>query len=233
MQRCFSDEELRLLDKQGLTGKEIAERLGVTPGAVSRRRKRLGLLTAARLHGEAEAAQHVGTSLRAMQELVGSLERVKKLSNACDAWLTDPASPDTYSVEPRADEVEVTYRVEVPTDDGFRVERRKRPLGELLGLLEGHDQDGARFVGMMRSEWRHADPRELILKTAAEVRQTVGMAADLARQLADARIMEEFRQLLLAEIQRLEPAAATRLADALQRRILLRAALPDPLPVLE
>lgn len=49
--RKFSDDELRRLHGQGLTRREIAERLGVCVATVSRHAKRLGLT--GRKHPEA------------------------------------------------------------------------------------------------------------------------------------------------------------------------------------
>ena len=71
---------------------------------------------------------------------------------------------------PRAEDVTVTYR---EGGDEDRKPWRKALLSELLPLLED--------AGLMvqHSEWRHADPRELIIKTAGAISKQLELAAKL------------------------------------------------------
>lgn len=150
-----------------------------------------------------------------MGELTGSLHKVNKLFAACDEWLTDANDAAKYDLGPRAQEVTVTYLV--PTDKGFRKE--KATLAELLA------RTGEGFVEEVQS--KHADPRELILKTACEVRQVVATCADLAKTLADIRVMMMFREAVLAEIAKVEPEVAERITEAIRRSLVLQGFLGE------
>lgn len=107
--------------------------------------------------------------------------------DACDAWLRDVEDPRRYDLGPRSEEVQVTYLA--PGADGKASVRRRAPLSSLLKAVE----DGGFEV--IHSETRIADPRELILATARELRQTVGRGVELARELTEQQI--EFVQACL------------------------------------
>ena len=101
-------------------------------------------------------AQQVIDSQSLLVQLQTAVDRIKKLSNACDKWLTDPDNPEEYTLEPRAEEIKVIYGEQVG-DDWIK---RKAPLSELIGKLE--EDKGVRVATL---EHKHADPRELVLKT--------------------------------------------------------------------
>lgn len=42
-------------------------------------------------------------------ELFKCFQRVSKLSDACEEWLSDPDDPDAYTLEPRSTELNVIY----------------------------------------------------------------------------------------------------------------------------
>lgn len=145
--------------------------------------------------------------------------------DACDEWLRDADDPAKYDIGARADEIEVTYEVEVTSGDTLRIEKRKKPLTFLMDQLDGYDEDGARFVGWKHGETKRADPRELILKTSQETRGNLSLAADLARTLADIRVMHTFREVTLQEIAKVAPEVAERIAEAVRRSIVLQGLL--------
>jgi hypothetical protein len=228
----FTDEQLRQDVRAGLSGAEIARKYGVAPQSVHERLQRMGLAKAAMVTAPAETERFVQGSLNAMAQLTRSLSRVNKLQDACDGYLTDPNDPERYDVGPHAHDIKVRYDVEVSLPDGkFRTERRVKPLPELLDVLE-HDEDGARIVcNSLRGEFKHKDPRQLILDTAQETRATIQTAADLARSLADMKAMIAFREALLAAISQVDQDVARRIAEAVQRTTVLRGVVDDIKPV--
>ncbi len=109
-----------------------------------------------------------------MAELHRCLVRVNLLFDACDRWLRDPDNPEQYDVGPRAEDVTVTYWAPGPTG---RPIRKKAKLSRLLARLEdaGTDVD--------HGETRHADPRDLLLKTADRLQASLELLARLTKQL--------------------------------------------------
>ena len=113
-------------------------------------------------------------ALDVMAELRRVFVRCNLLADACDAWLRDPTDPTRYDLGPRAEEVQVIYREAGP--DG-KVIRQKAPLDELLGRVaaEGRQVDGW--------ESKRADPRDLVLRTAAQLRPSIELLAKLLGEL--------------------------------------------------
>lgn len=212
--RKVTDEQLRADMQSGLKAVQIATKYGVTEGAISRRLKRLDAATTAVAVAPEESRRYVHRSIDAMGELTDSLHHVKKLMAACDEWLTDADDPEKYDIGPRSDEIHVTY-YEVLTNDQRK--KVKKPLSELVRIVE------QRFE-VDSVESKHADPRELILKTAQEVRATISTASELAQTILNIRAMNAFRDALLAEIAKVEPDVASRIAEAVRRSHLLHAA---------
>lgn len=229
----FTDAQLRAALAEGLKPNDIAARFGVTRQAVHLRVKQLRLTTTAAVVAPQESERHVRAQTDVIEQLARSLSKVNLLMEACDEWLRDAEDLTKYDIGARAGDVEVTYLVEARTLNGqLRTEKRKRRLSELLSDLEGTDEDGARFSRVERGEYKHADPRELILKTAAEARQTVNSLTEIARLLADVRSMQMFRELVISEIDKLEPDVARRIAETVRRSIVLNGLLENPGEVL-
>jgi hypothetical protein len=113
-------------------------------------------------------------ALDVMAELRRCFERVNLLFDACDRWLRDPEDPARYDVGPRADDVTVIYSELGP---GGSPVQRKAKLSRLLARLEEAGID------VQRGETRHADPRELILRTAAQLQGQVELLAKLLGEL--------------------------------------------------
>ena len=111
-------------------------------------------------------------SIDVMQELQNCIERVNLLSDACDRWLRDPDDPSRYDVGPRAEDVKVSYE----ELSGERVIRKKAPLSELLAKIEG------RFT-TVTVETKHADPRELLLKSYDRLQGRLELVAKLLGEL--------------------------------------------------
>lgn len=127
-----------------------------------------------RAQDAAQAGETDAVALDVMEELRGALSRVRLLSDACDRWLRDPADPSRYTLDPRADDVSVIYAEK--GSDGRPVQKRAK----LSALLARLDDAG---VDVQRGEWRHADPRDLVLKTYDRLRDTFELLARLVGDL--------------------------------------------------
>jgi hypothetical protein len=225
----FTDEDLRERLLRGLKPADIAREFGCSRSAVTQRVKRLDLTTASATHAPEESRRYVKNSIDAMEQLTRGLGRVNLLMDACHAWLQDAHDPDKYDLGPRSGEIDITYEVEKDTGDRLVILKRKKTLAELMWCLkDGRDEDGARFVGVQKGEYRTADPRELTLKTVAEGRMIVGAAADLAKMLADSQRIQDFQDALLEAIGSVAPDVARHIAEAVRRKLVLRAALGEP-----
>lgn len=113
-----------------------------------------------------------------MDEIRRCFERINLLFDACDRWLRDADDPTRYDIGPRAEELNVTYEERV----GERTVRRKAPLAELLARVNDSEEP-ERTVTMV--ETKHADPRDLVLKTAARLGSQVELLAKLIGELDD------------------------------------------------
>lgn len=223
--RKFTDAELRDCLARGLKPAEIARKYGVTRQAISLRVKQLDLTTASAAVAPEESRRYVRRQIDVMEQLGLNVHRANLLMDACDRWLRDADDEERYDIGARADEVVVTYVRQI---DGKEV-RSKATLSDLLRRVEAPQQvrpglpQPAR-LSVEAAESKHADPRELILRTQQETRQTVGLVADLMQKILDARILEAFRVAVLEEIREESPDCAQRIAERLARTITLHAA---------
>lgn len=211
----LTDEQLRHDLAEGLSQAQIARKHGISPAAVSKRVNRLTLTTSA-LTSTApdESRAYVEEQLTAIARLATPLARVNLLMDACDEWLRDPNDPSKYDVGARSHEIMVTYWDHDDTGKAFRA---KKCLDDLLKVVE------KRFA-VERSETKFADPRELILKTAQEVRQTVTAAVELMERIHDVAVMERFRAQVLDVIRSVSADDAQTIAAGIRPLLVLPAA---------
>lgn len=131
--------------------------------------------------------QQAAAEVRAL-DVVGEIRRllcrINLLFDACDRWLRDPENPDQYSIDPRGEDINVI----VWEDGGGRGQRvmKKRKMSYLLDKLE---QGG---IAVERWETKHADPRELVLKTADSLKGQMEFLAKLEGQLNEGGTVNVF-----------------------------------------
>lgn len=125
---------------------------------------------------KAAEARENAHALDVMAELQRVFQRANMLFDACDTWLRDPEEPGRYTLEPRAEDVKVIY---LEANGAGKPIRKKAPLSRLLAKIEDAGVD------VERGEWRHADPRELILKTAERLQDLLQLVAKLIGDLDD------------------------------------------------
>ena len=156
--------------------RQVASVFTVSPSAVARHAANHLPETLARAAQAVAAVQveQTADALDVMAELRRTFERLNLLFDACDRWLRDVDDPSRYDIGPRAEDVLVTYLEAGP--DG-ELARRKAPISRLLARLQ---ERGVQVDGW---ETKHADPRELVLKTAAQLRPSIELLAKLVGEL--------------------------------------------------
>jgi len=98
--------------------------------------------------------RNLDNAQKVMDRLIERTAEVEKLLVACDEYLKDPDDPEKYTLIPRAEEVQVVY---IDRDyDGNQI-RCKAQLSQLLESLGNK---------VLSWQYRHADPRRLILEAA-------------------------------------------------------------------
>lgn len=100
--------------------------------------------------------------------------RLNKLLDACDEWLTDPDDQAKYSLDARAHELIVIYYDLADTTEKGRPKRKRDQLSTLLARLEKKGLVEALSVTLKR-----ADPRDLIVRTAGEIKGQLELFARL------------------------------------------------------
>lgn len=154
-----------------LSFRNIAERFAVSAASLHRHKAE----HLPRRLEAAKAAADTADDLDVMDELRRCFGRVNLLFDACDRWLRDADDPARYDIGARAEELLVTYEEE----HGDRTVRRKAPLSDLLAEVTGGE--AGRSVTMV--ETKHADPRDLVLKTAARLQSQIELLAKLIGEL--------------------------------------------------
>lgn len=158
----------------GDSARSIAALFRVSQDAVSRHKAahlQQTLMRAAQTVAAVQV-QQTDDAIDVMAELQACFRRVRKLLDACDLWLSDPADPTRYTLEPRADEVDIIYTV--PGTDGKPTRKRDR-LSTLLAKVNG--------VTVVRWETKHEDPRNLLLRTAAGLQGHLELLGELMGEL--------------------------------------------------
>ena len=104
-----------------------------------------------------------------------AIDRIRKMSDACDDYLSHPGKVDTYFLGSRADELEVLY---IKPSGAKEV----KTLDHYIGLVEGLGGS------VVRVKSRVADPRELILKASDSLHKYIETASRIADQMTEQRV---------------------------------------------
>jgi hypothetical protein len=91
--------------------------------------------------------------------------RLNKLLDACDRWLTDPDDPELYTLDVRDNELDVIYLDYGDLTGEGNPKRKRAHLSALLAMIR---EEGKAEAVKVYS--KHADPRDLIIKAAAEIK---------------------------------------------------------------
>lgn len=148
---------------EGLAIRSISRKYGISQQAlIGYKRNRLPdrVVKAVEKRNITDAQQLFEVILKAVQ-------RMEKLSDACDSWLEDPDRPGEYFMGARAQEVTIIYQemVEKRNKDGEVVkviwEKRKAKLQDLLNRV--YEVGVHRVVSISSPE---TDPRVLLVKSS-------------------------------------------------------------------
>jgi len=209
--------------------RNLAERFAISTAALHRhRRDHLPEVLAKAKHAQQERADaHAvavgeqitqqdahkqGHALDVMTELGRCFTRVNLLFDACHEWLLDPDQPTKYYLGPRADDVKVIYW---GRDSSGQAVQKKASLAEMLATIEG------KGVRIERWETKYADPRELALKVAAQLKGQTELLAKLMGDLqqegtVNIAVHPEWVKVRATLISALAPFPEARVAVAAQ-----------------
>lgn len=124
----------------------------------------------AELLAEARRARESQSVLNVEAELMGYTITMRKLRDACDRWLSDPDRIGEYTLDARADEIDVVYEI----SKGDKVKRERAALSELIAKVE--KQPG---LSVVKVELKQADPRQLIINTMKQLTSQLDVMAKL------------------------------------------------------
>ena len=165
-------EKINQLIVVGVPIREIAGQYRLGKNAIFRHKKdHIPELLAKAEKGEILKANKI------IEEIERIYNRVNKLFNACDRYLQDPDNPDQYDLGPRSEDIDVIY-LKFDENTG----KMKRDKARLSRLLEMLSKQGVKVVSW---RYRHADPRELILKTQDRLQAQLELLSKLSGSLRE------------------------------------------------
>ena len=170
--------ELMLINSESL--RSISKRFSVSVAALSRHKEN----HLPEKLSKSKEAQEIEQADQIMVEIDRCLKRINLLFDSCHEWLTDPEDPEKYSINPRSDDIDIIY-LEPGTD-----EMPIRKKAKMSYLLHSIHEKGYQIISW---EYKSADPRELILKTA-------GRLGDLIEILVKLKITTE-QEKRIAELE--------------------------------
>ncbi|MDR0731536.1 MAG: hypothetical protein LBF63_07700 [Treponema sp.] len=170
------EEIIRDIVEGVLSNRAIAEKYGISHGAVNRYKNGRLLPLAAEAARERDGRD--GGAVLARVEKV--MERIGKLYDACDEYLTDPEAPGKYNLFPRAWELEVIYRETVLSGDREKTVTRKALLSALLERVS--EQLG---IAPAAVNYRGADPRKLVIEASKAIKEQLELVAKIQGAVKD------------------------------------------------
>ena len=121
---------------------------------------------------KAAAKRELDSAEKILQLIEDLMRPSLLLQQACDEYLRDPSNVARYSLEPRAEDIDVIY---LDTNgDGEKTVRKKARLSLLLKRIE---------KTVLMTSWKVADPRELVLKAAVALDKQIHTLAQVAGYL--------------------------------------------------
>jgi len=169
--------DLAIVAKTG-SYREIAERFGVKMSSLFRHAQ----------HVPAYVAQAVErVELNGAEKLADLVNEVasgaKTLYDACVEWLADPERPGKFYLGPRGEDVTVLLEWETIDAGGKSVRHRSRDL--LHNIVQRIESATGKQV--VNTSWKHADPRELILKASGNLKDLLDTVVKIQTEAREQR----------------------------------------------
>lgn len=127
---------------------------------------------------QSQALQKQEEADRVMQEVLRCLTDANLILSACKEYLTDPDDPGKLYIGPRASDIDVVYEDLNDMDDRGRPRHKKATLQEVINRVEMGRYE------VVSTYSKHADPRELYLKSIAQLRPVAELLARLEGRLS-------------------------------------------------
>lgn len=159
--------------------RRIARTYGLSENAVGRYlREKLATKMA-----KAKEVQNDLDGSMVLAEIEKIMVRMRMLYDACHEYLLDPDDKTRYELGPRAWEIVVTYL------DGDIKTPKKRNLQLLLDDMNKNGDEPERRKLWLEVKYKHADPRKLIIETAATMTKHLELMARICGELKDSPLL--------------------------------------------
>ena len=114
-----------------------------------------------------------------LDEIDGIMEKMKKLLDACDDYLTDPADPTKYSLLPRAWEQDIKY---------MDYTDKEHPIQRTMTVQQLIDKMDKVNIEMQEIKYKHQDPRKIITDAANAMSKQLELLARIQGTIKDVTI---------------------------------------------
>lgn len=161
--------EINRMITDGIPYREISKQFGQDPASISRHKTKC----IPHQMVQVQVSRDLEGGLAVEREVTRLFGRINKLMDACETWLIDPDDKDKYTLEPRGREIDVIYDDHKDLNERGKPTRKRSSLQELIERAEAGD------ITIEKVETKFADPRELIIKSAAEIRAHLDFYAKL------------------------------------------------------
>ncbi len=112
-----------------------------------------------------------------MRSLSYQQEKCEKLIEACHEWLLKPGRSRKYTLDPRADEINVIYRT-AELDEATGKPKEVKKEATLQDLIDGRED-------IVSLRYKYSDPRALIVSALEEARKQNELIAKVTGELKE------------------------------------------------
>ncbi len=120
------------------------------------------------------------TSSDRVQAYDDRFHKTEKMIDALDLWMRDPDNPDKYSIDDRANEIDVVYQEYDKENMRMRPGKQKATLQDLICKVEA---GGEMYVRELTS--RRTDPRKLLLDALKEEREMIKLVVEMVQRVKE------------------------------------------------
>lgn len=154
------------------TVSSIAKRWGMSRGTINKHRD---VCLAKEINQKKDIIEQL-TSNDRLKAYEDRFDKTNKMIEAVDRWMTDPDNPGQYTIDDRANEIDVIYQEWDKENGRLKQGKMKATLQDLLTAVDS----GGFMVREITS--RRVDPRKLLLESLKEEREMIKMIMDLTQK---------------------------------------------------